>query len=87
MISFNKVKEISLCNAHHVSPEVHSVTILASISMKSFYYLWDSFGLRHTGEHFREERLRGGNHGVCGRTTGEECENVFAGSADEQKCS
>lgn len=34
VISFNKVKEISLHNTHHVAPEVHSIIILTGSSMK-----------------------------------------------------
>lgn len=34
VISFNKVKEISLRNTHHIPPEVHSILILTGSSMK-----------------------------------------------------
>lgn len=81
VISFNKVKEISLHNTHHVVPKVHSIIILTDGSMKFLIFMrYESFGIRYGGEHFREE-----SHFVWGDSPMAECWFVLLPASQEER--
>lgn len=91
VISFNKVKEISLPNTHHVVPKVHSIIILSDGSMKFLIFMrYESFGIRYGEENLGRKASLSGKT-VPWQSAGLSCwqhnkkreKNVFASSTNK----